>query len=79
MRNKYLIYILGLAFFMFGFTSTSRAAISTTSDVDSIAPTDQNIVRASLPEAPTIVVAAALLVLPFGLCAFKSLTKSRVD
>jgi hypothetical protein len=79
MRNKHLIYFLGLAFLMFGFTSTSRAVISTTADVDSTAPTDQNVARASLPEAPTIVVAAALLVLPFGLCAFKSLTKSRVD
>jgi hypothetical protein len=79
MRNKHLIYILSLVFLMFGFNSTSRAIISTTADLDSTAPTAQNVDRTSLPEAPTIIVAAALLVLPFGLCAFKSLTKSRVD
>jgi hypothetical protein len=79
MRNKRLIYIWGLAFLMLGFTSTSRAIISTTTDLDSTAVGAQDVPKASLPEAPTIIVAVALLVLPFGLCAFKSLTKSRVD
>jgi hypothetical protein len=75
MQKKHLIYILSLAYLTLGFTSTARAIISNTAD--STAPDAQDLPRASLPEAPTIIVAIILLVLPFALCAFKSLTKSR--
>jgi hypothetical protein len=69
MQKKYNTCSLVIAAIVCGLASTSHAVLSSTPVPAPMTPT-------AVPEAPTII-AGALLALPFGLCALRSMRKSK--
>ena len=69
MQKKYVSCSVLVAALVCGLASTSHAVLSTTPEPHPLTPV-------AVPEAPTII-AGALLALPFGLCALRSMRKPR--
>jgi hypothetical protein len=82
MQKKQFLFLASLVVFTLSYSSTAQAAGLTVAAPNSSMAEGipvEDLSQTSLPEAPTMIVATILLVLPFSLCAVKSFGRSRTS